>query len=178
MARSLLRWRVNRAGCREAAASGTCQILLARPRFVQLAEATMADEAAGYADQVPFAFLAEEHAWLKTAGYADLSSRLVPYNGRVKEYPRHVPDDRLPLPELTQAPEIDGVRSEAAWGAASQGTAWAAYPYDRARSPLMDHQVEAGIHEGSLYLALTLTPIASGHLAVVSLGRLGKAAFW
>ena len=49
-------------------------------------------------DLIEYAILGQEHAWLKTYGRADLSERLVPYNGRVKEYPRHAPDDRLPLP--------------------------------------------------------------------------------
>ena len=37
--------------------------------------------------------LAQEHAWLKTYGRADLDPSLVPYNGRVKEYRVELSDD-------------------------------------------------------------------------------------
>ena len=83
-----------------------------------------------------YAFLGEEHAWLKTYGRADISPRLVPYNGRVKEYPRHVGDDRLPLAPLSSRPKLDGNLDDACWSAASRGVVRVASPDDFDRGPL------------------------------------------
>ena len=117
-----------------------------------------------------YAFLGEEHAWLKTYGRADLDPSLVPYNGRVTEYPRHVGDDRLPLPPLGSAPQLDGVLDDAAWQQASRGVARVARPDDFAEGPLVEHAVQAGRFGGDLYLAVNVNRLLSSHLAVVSAG--------
>jgi Hydrazine synthase alpha subunit middle domain/F5/8 type C domain len=118
--------------------------------------------------QLRLAFLGEEHAWLKTYGRADLSPRLVPYNGRVKEYPHHVGDDRLPLPRLASAPSLDGVCDDACWEGASRGVARVAFPRDFDKGALANHAVTAGWHAGYLYLHLEFNQLLSRHLAVIS----------
>ncbi|MCY3021071.1 MAG: discoidin domain-containing protein, partial [Planctomycetota bacterium] len=115
-----------------------------------------------------YALLGEEHAWLKTYGRADMSSRLVPYNGRVKEYPRHVGDDLLPLPPLTGAPTLDGSLDDPCWAEASRGVARVADPYDFARGPLVECAVQAGWKDGDLFLGIRINRLLSSHVAVVS----------
>ncbi len=113
------------------------------------------------------AFVAEEHAWLKTYGRADLSPLLVPYNGRVTEYPRHVGDDWLPLPPMATKPALDGDLSDACWLDASRGVARVADPYDFDQSPLVEHIARAGHDDESLYLAIRTDRLLSGHVAVI-----------
>ena len=119
-------------------------------------------------DLLRYAFLGEEHAWLKTNGRADLSPRLVPYNGRVKEYPRHVGDDRLPLPPLSSGPKLDGLMDDACWREASCGVVRVTFPYNFEESPLVCHNLSAGRDAENLYLFLDTDRLLSGHVAVVS----------
>ncbi|MGQ9733012.1 MAG: discoidin domain-containing protein [Candidatus Zipacnadales bacterium] len=121
-------------------------------------------------DLLRYAFLSEEHAWLKTYGRADLDPALVPYNGRVKEYPRHVGDDRLPLPPLSVAPKLDGSFEEACWHDASQGIVRVAHLADFDAPPLVEHTLQAGRYGRDLYLRLQVDRLLSSHLAVVSSG--------
>ncbi|MHC4406185.1 MAG: hypothetical protein ACYTG0_41650, partial [Planctomycetota bacterium] len=121
-----------------------------------------------YERQLREAFLAEEHAWLKTYGRADLSPRLVPYNGRVKEYPRHVGDDRLPLPPLSTGPRLDGRPDDPCWAEASRGVVRVACPVDFDEGPLVSCSVSAGRHDGHLVLAVQASRLLSRYLAVVS----------
>ncbi len=120
------------------------------------------------AQRLEYAFLGEEHAWLKTYGRADISPRLVPYNGRVKEYPRHVGDDRLPLPPLAGVPKLDGSLDDACWSGASRGAVRAAWPYDFQRGPMATYSVAAGRHGDHLCLAISTDRLLSSHVAVIS----------
>lgn len=115
-----------------------------------------------------YAFLSEEHAWLKTYGRADLSSRLVPYNGRVKEYPRHVGDDRLPLPSLSNPPKLDGKLDDACWAQASRGTVSVVHLDEFDEGPLVNTTVRAGWNGQDLLLAIETDRLLSGHVAVIS----------
>lgn len=115
-----------------------------------------------------YAFLGEEHAWLKTYGRADLADYLVPYNGLVKEYPRHVGDDTLPLPALSSSPEIDGQLDDACWNETSRGVVRVAHPYIFEQTPLVEHEVHAGWREDTLYLGVQVDRILSAHIAIVS----------
>lgn len=121
-----------------------------------------------HAEQLKLAYLGEEHAWLKTYGRADLSPRLVPYNGRVKQYPHHVLDDRLPLPPLSREPKIDGRFNDDCWNEASRGVARVAYPYDFEAGPLVEIAVTAGWFESGLCLAFDFSQLLSSHVAVLS----------
>lgn len=131
-------------------------------------------------DLLRYAILAEEHAWVKAFGRADLSPRLVPYNGRVKQYPRHVADDRLPLPPLPAGPKLDGRLDDACWAAASRGTVRVAWPYDYDQGPLVEHAVRAGWKGEELLLAVRTDRLLSAHVAVVTSGdgRGGGAVAW
>ena len=119
-------------------------------------------------DLLKYAFIGEEHAWLKTYGRADLDPSLVPYNGRVTEYPRHVGDDRLPLALLASEPALDGKLDDACWQEASRGVVRVAYPYDFDAGPLVEHVMRAGRTGDALLLALRMDRILSAHLAVIS----------
>ena len=133
-------------------------------------EATVASQPATESrEMLEYAFLGEEHAWLKAFGRADLSPRLVPYNGRVKEYPRHVGDDRLPLAGLSSVPVLDARLDDPAWQEASRGVTRVADPYDFAQGPLVSSAVWAGIQGDHLYLGIRTDRLLSAHVAVVSL---------
>lgn len=119
-------------------------------------------------DPLKDAFLAEEYAWIKTAGRADVDPRLVPYNGRVKEYPHHVGDDTLPLPSVSAPPELDGALGDACWGGASRGAVRVAYPFDFSATPLVTTDIWAARQGGSLWFALRTDRLLSSHVAVVS----------
>lgn len=119
-------------------------------------------------EQLHYAFLGEEHAWLKTYGWADLDPSLVPYNGRVKEYPRHVEDDCLPLPPLSSVPTLDGHLEDPGWTEASRGVVRVAFPYDFEAGPLVEQEVWAGRRSEDLYLAIRTDRLLSSHVAVVS----------
>ena len=122
-----------------------------------------------HGEQLHRAFLGEEHAWLKTCGRADLSPRLVPYNGRVKEHPHHVGDDRIPLPALPSAPKLDGVLDDDCWQVASSGSAQVAHiPANFDAGALVNHAVAAGHIGGDLYLGLRFDRLLSSHIAIVS----------
>lgn len=127
-----------------------------------------APSAADLEKQHWYALLGEEHAWLKTYGRADLSPRLVPYNGRVKEYPRHVGDDCLPLPPLSSVPKLDGKLDDPCWNEASRCVVRVAWPFDSDRSPLVTCSATAGRSGDSLYLAMQTDRPLSSHVAVVS----------
>lgn len=115
-----------------------------------------------------YVFASEEHAWLKTYGRADLSPRLVPYNGRVKEYPRHVGDDRLPLPPLATAPKLDGKLDDPCWAEASRGVVRVVHLAAFDQSPSVNIAVQAGWKEKDLFLAIQTDRLLSSHVAVVS----------
>jgi hypothetical protein len=129
---------------------------------------TESSQANGKDAMLQQAFLGEEHAWLKVAGHADLSSRLVPYNGRVKEYPHHAPPDILPLPTLPDLPELDGKLNDDCWERSSRGVARVAFPYDFDLGPLVETSVQAAIAGDQLLLGIQTNRLLSAHLAVVS----------
>ncbi|MHB8970813.1 MAG: HzsA-related protein [Pirellulaceae bacterium] len=141
---------------------------VAQPQALTQSARTLDENA--YADLLRLAVLAEEHAWLKTFGHADLSSRLVPYNGRVKQYPHHAPADSLPLAMLDELPRIDGQLDDACWTRASRGVARVAFPYNYDQGPLVETAVSAGYRDGALYLAIATNRLLSSHVAVVSRG--------
>ena len=124
----------------------------------------------GFDSLLRSAFVKEEHAWLKTYGRADLDPGLVPYNGRVREYPRHVGEDRLPLPAVSSAPVLDGALEDACWSGASRGTVRVARPDDFERGPLVRHCLWAARHGGDLCMALQVDRLLSRHIAVVATG--------
>ena len=136
----------------------------------KVAAPTKAPDRTNSNEKLRTAFLAEEHAWLKVAGEADLSSRLIPYNGRVKEYPKRRPIDVLPLPPLATAPILDGVLDDDAWARSSRGVARVAWPYDFELGPLIECAVSAGSQGGRLFLGIEVTKLLSGHVVVVSAG--------
>jgi len=132
-----------------------------------LPDAGSADTPAGMSS-LRYAFLGEEHAWLKTYGRADLDPALVPYNGRVTEYPRHVGDDRLPLPPLSSTPVLDGKLNDPCWSEASQGVVRVSKPDDFDAGPLVEQSVLAGRSGADLCLAIRANRLLSSHLAVLS----------
>ncbi len=124
-------------------------------------------------DPLKEAFLTEEYAWIKTAGRADVDPRLVPYNGRVKEYPRHVGDDVLPLPPVFAPPELDETLNDSCWDDASRGTVRVAHPFDFNAVPLVASDLWACRHDGMVWFALRTDRLLSSHVAVVSSADMG-----
>jgi hypothetical protein len=137
---------------------------------VQGPPAIVADSIADPAAALRYAFLAEEHAWLKTYGRADLDKRLLETPYRQKVYPAHAPDDRLPLAMLSRAPRLSGPADDPCWAGASRGVARVADPYDFQRGPLVEQAVQAGWFGEDLFLAFQFDRVLSSHLALVSTG--------
>lgn len=137
---------------------------------VQSALAAEGPSGLAYEELLKYAFVAEEHAWLKTYGYADLDPALVPYNGRVTQYPRHVPDDLIPVPPLHSAPVIDGVLGQDEWTHASKGTVRVAYPDNFDAGALVEHHLRAGTDGEDLCVALEASRLLCGRLLLVSTG--------
>ena len=141
---------------------------ISQAKIGPISEPALASSSMDVEAQLRYAFLGEEHAWVKTYGRADLDSRLVPYNGRVKEYPRHVGDDCLPLPPVSSAPKMDGKLDDACWAEASRGVVRVASPYEFEKGPLAEHEVFAGRSRDDLVLAIRTPGFLSSHVAVVS----------
>lgn len=125
------------------------------------------NNSAGYEAQLRLAILGEEHAWLKTYGYADIEKRLrvTPYPER--KYARHAEDDLLPLPVLSTAPKLDGQPDDPAWQGASRGVVRVASIAGWREGPLVEQSVEAGICGSDLCLAVNASRFLSTHLALV-----------
>jgi hypothetical protein len=138
------------------------------PAAIAEAAATDDDAALGYEDLLKYAFVAEEHAWLKTYGYADLDPSLVPYNGRVTEYPRHVGDDVIPVPTLGGTPDLNAVIGADEWSGASMGTVRVAFPDDFEEGALVEHRLRAGIDGSDLHVAVEANRLLNGRVLLVS----------
>lgn len=123
----------------------------------------------GAEDRFRYAVLGEEHAWLKTHGRADLDRRLTGYI-RVKNYPRHVGDDRLPLPPLSSLPKLDGKITEPCWDETSRGVVRVAWPYEFDGGPLVEYALRAGWREDDLYLAIRTNRLLSAEIAEIHAG--------
>ena len=120
-----------------------------------------------YREQLRLAILGEEHAWLKTYGYADIQQnlRITPYPER--KYPKHAEDDLLPLPALSASPKLDGRPDDPAWQSASRGVVRVCHIAGWQEGPLVEQAVEAGICGSDLCLAVTANRFLSAHLALV-----------
>ncbi len=123
----------------------------------------------GYEDTLHEAFVAEEVAWLKTFGRADLDPGLTEYV-RVWQFPEHAGDDHLPLPTVPTGAKLDGILDDPCWRQSSRGVVRVAAPAGIRQSPLATQSVSACVSGDSLYLALETDRPLSAHLAVVSAG--------
>lgn len=128
--------------------------------------ATGPGAAQDYAAQLRTAILGEEHAWLKTYGYADIQEelRFTPYPER--KYPKHAEDDLLPLPTMPAAPKMDARGNDPGWQGASRGVVRVAAVAGWPEGPLVEQAVEAGICGSDLCLAVSANRFISTHLAV------------
>ena len=121
--------------------------------------------AAGFGNQ---AFRYEEYAWAKANGRVDKDPGLIGGVRRSQEgyfgteynrlytkdtYLNPVVQDRLPLPQLSSAPTMNGQLDDACWSAASRGSARVAFPDEDRSSALAEYSIWAGRYQGWLYLA-------------------------
>lgn len=141
---------------------------IAADKVEQALEATRVTAGMSQRELLEYAFVGEEHAWLKTYGRADLDPALVPYNGRVQEYPRHVADDVLPLPPAAGEPTLDGRLDDECWRWASRGVARVAHPYDFAKGPLVTQAVRVARTADDLLVAVEADRLLSSHVAILS----------
>jgi hypothetical protein len=137
------------------------------PNAPRLAGAEAKSESSVYSEQLRLAILGQEHAWLKTYGYADIERRLrvTPYPER--KYANHAEDDLLPLPMLATVPKLDGQPGDPAWQGASRGVVRVAGIAGWQEGPLVEQSVEAGVCGSDLCLAVTADRFLSPHLALV-----------
>ena len=118
-----------------------------------------------FADQ---AFSYEEYAWAKANGRVDKDAGLIGGVRRSQQgyfgtehnrlytkdvHLEPVAQDKLPLPELSSAPQLDGQIDDPCWRSASRGSARVAFPDENRESPLSEYSVQAGRYQGRLYLA-------------------------
>jgi len=134
------------------------------------------DGVSAYAAQLRLSILGEEHAWLKTFGYADIEYRLRVSNPTYPEhrFSAHAEDDLLPLPTLSASPKLDGLAGDPAWESTSRGVARVCRIADWEAGPLIEQAVEAGVCSNRLYLAVSADRFLSTHLALV--GTINQAA--
>ncbi len=137
------------------------------PKPPALAAANATGLPRDYRGQLQMAILGEEHAWLKTSGYADVERRLriTPYPER--KHPKHAADDMLPLPLMPVAPKLDASTDDPAWQAASRGVVRVANIVGWSEGPLVEQAVEAGVCGTHLCLAITANRFLSAHIALV-----------
>ena len=113
------------------------------------------------------AFLGEEQAWLKVAGFADIDFRLRNTNRYpVHIFPQHAMDDVLPLPAMTTAPRLD--RDDDSWKGASEGSVRGTYADNWDIGPMVEQSVAAATHGDYLYLRICGNRFLSEHIAMVS----------
>ncbi len=82
--------------------------------------------------------------------------------------PRHIGDDRVPLPLLGAEPALDGSLDDSAWQGASAGVVRVVSLETLDMSPLVEHRLRAGRTQDDLFVALEVDRLLSGHIAVVS----------
>lgn len=139
------------------------------PTIVAGIAAREADPSPAYARRLQAARQAEEYAWLKTYGRADLDPALTDYI-RVWDYPEREGEDELPLPELPGRPDLTADAPSDVWNLGSAGTARVADVSNALQSPLVEQSVTAGVCAGTLYLRVHANRLLSRHLCVLSAG--------
>ena len=115
------------------------------------------------------AYVGEELASLKAYGRADCDPGLTEYV-RVWQYPEHVAEDILPLPELPSAPDLAAPAPAGAWSRASRGVVRAAFYAPFSVGPMIEQSVWAGRSGASVYVSVQANRMLSSHVAVLSSG--------
>ncbi len=112
------------------------------------------------------AFLGEENALLKIAGFADCEPWLLQRHYPEYVEPLHKPEIVASLPTFEQAPTDDN--DEAFWKRASAGTVWAFAAGSFENGPVVAQTARAAIVGKSLYLRLSGNRFLSENRALVS----------
>ena len=134
-------------------------------------QASSGDEIRDFNKQLQMAILGVEHAWLKTAGHADIEYRLrrTPYPE--KRFPAHAAADTLPLPSLSAAPKLETAAKDPIWQEASRGVVRVCSIDKWAESPLVEYTVEAATHSSDLYICISADRILSSHMALIGVNN-------
>lgn len=127
------------------------------------------------------AFLAEENALLKTAGFADCESWLLQRHYPEYVEPKQQPENILPLPTLKSAPNFaapsDSDENRAFWKSASAGSVRVFAPGNFDAGPVVEQSAAAAISGNNLYLRISGNRFLSEHLALVSSESLPARGF-
>ncbi len=117
------------------------------------------------------AFLAEENALLKTAGFADCEQWLLQRHYPEYVEPEHKPESIIPLPTF---PTLDEVKQgfdvclDFPWEKTSSESAYAFAPGNFGNGPLVEQRVSAAILNDKLYLKIEGNRFLSNDRAVIS----------
>lgn len=127
------------------------------------------------------AFLAEENALLKTAGFAPCEAWLLQRHYPEYVEPKAQPENILPLTTLPNTPDLNGPLDADAnspfWDHASTGTVWGFAPGNFAAGPQVVQKVSAAIVGETLFLRITANRFLSDHIALVSSENLPTRGF-
>ncbi|MBQ9813265.1 MAG: discoidin domain-containing protein [Thermoguttaceae bacterium] len=116
------------------------------------------------------AFLGEENALLKIAGFADCERWLLQRHYPEYVEPEHKPESIVPLPSLSNPPDFDDANSlnDEFWQRASAATERVFAPNNFSAGPLVEQTVRAALSEDALYLKIAANRFLSEHIAMVS----------
>ena len=133
------------------------------------------------------AFLAEENALLKTAGFAACEAWLLQRHYPEYVEPKSQPENILPLATVSDAPDLNAPfdaatnteadTTNAFWERASKGTVWGFSPGNFATGPVVEQKASALIVGETLFLRITGNRFLSDHLALVSSENLPTRGF-
>lgn len=113
------------------------------------------------------AFLAEENALLKVAGFADCQPWLLQRHYPEYVEPCHQPENILPLVTLAEAPETVSEK-DSFWNSASAGSVRGFAAGHFAAGALVEQTVSAAVCDDKIYVKISGNRFLSDHFALVS----------
>ncbi|MBP5620535.1 MAG: hypothetical protein J6X44_00835, partial [Thermoguttaceae bacterium] len=116
------------------------------------------------------AFLGEENALLKIAGFAECERWLIQRHYPEYVEPEHKPESIVPLPSLPNPPDFKDANSLNAefWQRASAATERVFAPDNFSAGPLVEQTARAGLSGDALYLRIDANRFLSEHIAMAS----------
>ncbi len=135
-------------------------------------------ELSEYDRKLQAAFLAEENAILKVAGFAAVEPWLLQRHYPEFVEPLRQPESVLPLPTLSSAPDFGGAYDATTFArSASCGAVYSFAHGSFASGPLVSQRARAAIFDDSLYLACEGNRFLSENIAMIGVENLPTRGF-
>ena len=136
------------------------------------------NELSSYDRRLQAAFLAEENAILKIAGFASIEPWLLQRHYPEFVEPKRRPEDVLPLPTLSEAPDFGlDYCADAFAEKASCGAVYAFAPGSFAAGPQIVQRARVAIFEDSLYVTCEGNRFLSENIAMIGVENLPTRGF-